>query len=218
MDTATDNAPKSVYYKGRKYTRQPQSDKWSERMYYRLGGGKGYLHRDIYRDHHGDIPDRYHVHHIDHNPFNNDPSNLTLISPEDHMSHHSGERWGDLVHRARGLEHLDEVRHLASEWHRSEEGHQWHVEHGRRVFQNLPPKRFTCDQCGAGFEARGMGRNRFCSNACRSAWRRASGLDDVDRVCAACGATFRTNKYGKVRTCSRSCGSSLRRDRGPARV
>ena len=50
------------------------------------------LHCLIYQICVGEIPVGYCVHHIDNNPLNNNPNNLTVISREEHMSlHHKGK-------------------------------------------------------------------------------------------------------------------------------
>lgn len=67
----------------------------------------------------------------------------------------------------------------------------------------------VCERCSKQFESKSPGR--FCSNACKSAWRRASGADNEQRQCTLCGDTFEVNRYSKVRFCSRSCASKWRR-------
>lgn len=206
--------PKSVVYNSRKYTRNVDSPNWADRVYYRRGGGKGYLHRDIYLDNHGAIPDGWHVHHADHDPFNNDPANLVAISPDGHAEYHSSQP--DRIAR------LMEVHHLgieaAKEWHRSEDGLAWHREHAKRTWEGRTAELYDCDHCGAEYSTRDRGNHRFCSNACKSAWRRKSGLDDVDRTCAGCGGTFRINKYSKARSCSRKCAQAVRHGRASGRL
>jgi hypothetical protein len=45
-------------------------------------------HRKIYKEHHGPIPEGYHIHHKDLNHKNNDPENLEALSPDDHAKKH----------------------------------------------------------------------------------------------------------------------------------
>jgi hypothetical protein len=49
--------------------------------------------------------------------------------------------------------------------------------------------------------------SRFCSNKCKSRWRRRSGLDDVERICEYCGKAFKVNKYKPTKYCSSLCAS-----------
>jgi endogenous inhibitor of DNA gyrase (YacG/DUF329 family) len=76
--------------------------------------------------------------------------------------------------------------------------------------RNMKPIIKICVQCGTEYEVTPTGTSRFCSNKCKSAWRRASGLDDEDRKCPICKKIFRVNKYSNTKTCSRSCGDYLR--------
>jgi len=46
------------------------------------------LHRKIYEQNYGKIPNGWHIHHKDHNHENNDPSNLEALSPDDHAKKH----------------------------------------------------------------------------------------------------------------------------------
>lgn len=64
---------------------------------------------------------------VDENPINNDISNLTLMENGEHVSHHTKGECSD-AQRA----HLDAIRHLATEWHRSDEGREWHRQHALR--------------------------------------------------------------------------------------
>lgn len=50
--------------------------------------GKRYIHREICAKAHGKFPSNFHVHHIDGNHKNNDPTNLIAISKELHARIH----------------------------------------------------------------------------------------------------------------------------------
>jgi len=45
-------------------------------------------YRKIYEEHNGPIPKGFHIHHIDGNSDNNDPSNLICLSPQEHYDIH----------------------------------------------------------------------------------------------------------------------------------
>lgn len=198
----------SVIFNGIKFRRYPESESRSSRLYYVPDGrhrknGVGRLHQEVYKAHNGPIPPGYHVHHADHNALNNDPSNLVLIWGEDHLRHHGSD-----PAKTAHLRTMQEVgREAAKVWHRSEEGRAWHVEHGKAVWEGREPVTHACEQCGNPYESLLTGKGtRFCSNNCKSQWRRESGVDNVDRNCVECGASFTVNKYMKTPTCSRSCG------------
>ena len=62
--------------------------------YYRItsrkeGNHHELLHRLIFREFYGDIPEGYIVHHKDENPFNNCILNLSLMSIKEHQNHHN---------------------------------------------------------------------------------------------------------------------------------
>ena len=64
----------------------------------------------------------------------------------------------------------------------------------KETFNYRKPKMGVCTNCGKEFVGQ-PGKDRFCSNACKSAYRRKSGVDNVTRSCAFCGGPFIVNKY-----------------------
>lgn len=210
-----------VVFEGRTYRRYPDHPERGTRVYFRSPGWEGrprYLHRDIYAATHGQIPEGYDVHHKDGNPLNNDISNLEAIPEGDHYRLHAAELNNDPEFVAWRRAHFDRIRPLAAEWHRSEEGREWHREHGRLAYAGREFYERTCDRCGKTYKTRHLGRNRFCSNSCKAAWRAASGVDQVDRPCEFCGQTFRIYKYFYTKTCSRECATRLASRKRRARL
>ena len=175
--------------------------------------GVGNLHQEIWKAAHGPIPPGHQIHHRDHNPFNNDLANLVCLSREEHTAHHKADpKRPTPAQRAAWTDSAPLRQARAAEWHRSPEGRAWHQEHGRSAWADRTPVSRDCDQCGTPFESiTRRPDDRFCSNACKSAWRRANGVDDEQRVCAGCGAPFAANRYSKARCCSRKCAWVLRR-------
>ena len=201
---------------GIKFRRYPDANGWSDRSYFKPGiadrqRGIQALHQEVWKRERGPIPPGWQVHHLDGNPGNNDVDNLDCLPRSAHDHHHHDDR--SESHRTPDhLAHLESIRVLAAEWHASEEGRRWHAEHGRRTWDGREPVEAICEQCGGSYTMLAGVVGRFCSNACKSAWRRASRVDDEDRTCARCGDTFRTNRYSKVRFCSRSCSARSRWD------
>lgn len=177
------------------------------RRYYRCGRyfqrkGKR-LHRAVWESMNGPVPGGFHVHHLDHDTANNQPNNLGLLRDAAHLSHHSSQpearqRWQAVLKLAQAA---------APAWHKSEDGREWHRGHGQTTWAELAPTAGTCQQCGEAFTVKVIQRRelRFCSNKCKSAARRSSGIDNENRTCERCGKVFAINKYQKNRYCSRQC-------------
>lgn len=167
--------------------------------YYQRKGTR--LHRLVWEHHNGRIPTGYHVHHADSNPANNQIENLRLVLRTHHLSAHTKARPGNRL--------PDSAREAAARWHRSDQGREWHKTHYERHGSAMRQKKsLVCEHCGMAYEAT---KGRFCSNNCKSAWRRAQKKDSVVRtVCPMCGAEFMTDKYRPSVTCSKLCGAKLR--------
>ena len=195
---------KYAYFGGMAFCRDEKTG------YYLNSTTRRRLHRCVYEAVHGEIPEGWQVHHIDHNKNNNEPENLELLTAEQHSQRHADEMSDDL----RELYKENMVRNVipaAVEWHRSEAAKEWHRKQFIATKDALyARKAFVCKQCGKEYESIDHGRNFFCSNACSAKWRRDSGVDDETRVCAVCGNPFTVNKYKKTRCCSPSCSQRLR--------
>ena len=195
---------KYVHFNGMKFTRDEKNG------YYLNSTNRIRLHRYVWEQTNGKIPEGYHIHHIDGDKNNNDISNLMMLTSTEHLSYHGNKRASEDYEAM--VKNLSlNARPKANEWHASAEGRKWHKSHYEKMKDKLYVKReFTCEQCGQKFETQNNGANRFCSNKCKSKWRREAGLDDVERECIYCGRTFKINKYRKTRTCSRSCANKQR--------
>ena len=168
------------------------------------------LHVYVWEYFNGEVPEGYHVHHADFDKSNNEPGNLVILPAKEHISLH-GKSWNEERYK-RQVDHLtNTMLPAAAEWHGSDAGHQWRREQYKRIKDKLQQKKtFICEQCGKEFESVYHGNNRFCSNACRTANRRESGVDNETRRCEWCGNEFVTNKYSKAKTCCRRCRNFLR--------
>ncbi len=147
------------------------------------------------------IPKGFHVHHKDHDRANNRADNLELVEASAHLSrHHTGHS------RAITLKALQK----AAGWHGSDEGKIWHRGHYAKNADLLHViGEFQCVECGAPYNAQINGRNKFCSNNCKTRYRRRSKVDDAPRNCVVCGVEFISNKYSKTKTCGSICHGVL---------
>ena len=156
------------------------------------------LHRDVWSDANGKIPEGHHVHHVNGDYDDNSIENLVCLPAKEHMRLHSPS---------------EEARTKAAEWHRSEEGRKWHSENGKQAWVGREPATVFCEVCGTEYETLVPSRSRFCSNACKSQRRRDAGIDNTTKECPICGIEFTANKYRSPETCSRACGGRLRSQR-----
>lgn len=179
---------------------------------YYLNGTLGVrAHRYVYAKAFGSIPPGYHVHHKDEDKSNNELDNLELLLAGEHIAYHGSKRALDPEWLEWSRNNMAATaRPAASKWHGSEAGLAWHREHAKISLLAKEPQDFICAQCETPFSALSNGRIRFCSNACKSASRRAASTDDVTRNCGYCAEPFQINQYKKTRTCSRSCANRLR--------
>ena len=173
------------------------------------------LHVAVWEYFNGPVPKGMHVHHVDKNKGNNEIDNLALLDGREHVTYHSRSQTDEQLERKR-KNIIEKAVPAAKGWHKSEEGRKWHSEHAKREAEALVPVEYTCTQCGKKFFTKNRyaeDANRFCSNNCRAAFRRKSGVDNETRICECCNKPFTINKYTRTRTCSRSCASQIRSDR-----
>ena len=164
------------------------------------------MHQYVWSFYNGDIPKGYEVHHKDLNRYNNDISNLELLEKHEHKKLHA--KMLTQEQREWRKNNINEkARPKAVEWHKSEEGLEWHkLQPTYRKPHQL--KKHICEQCGKEFETRGKTK-RFCSGACSQKYRRVNGLNNIKAICVICGKEFVTDKYNPARTCGKSCGNKL---------
>lgn len=168
-------------------------------------GKRKRLHISVWEFHNGEIPRGNHIHHVDYDKSNNEISNLQMMTNSEHQTLHG---------KAMTEEHKEKLRKNLIEkavpkskaWHASDEGREWHKKHGKESWSNRKPTKYECTYCGKEYETLriyGENENHFCSNNCKSAFRRKMGYDNVDIPCEVCGEIFTANKYLKRTKCSK---------------
>ena len=179
----------------------------------RINGNRKRLHVYIWEKTHGPIPEGLTIHHKDHNKRNNELENFELLGNREHTKRHGAEMTAEARERAK-QNLLITALPKATEWHKSEEGREWHRKHYEAMKDKLHASgRYVCSECGAEFTSNriyGENENHFCCNNCKSAFRRKSGVDNEARRCAYCGAEFITNKYSKAKFCEKHRGKGRR--------
>lgn len=152
------------------------------------------------------VPKGYEIHHKDGNTHNNNFDNLECLSRCEH-------RKTVKQNKEKCRKHLEEVRPLATEWHRSEEGRAGHREQSRKAYAKREYTEHVCEYCGKTYKTRHTGKNRFCSHNCEIKWRYHNEYELAEGVCQWCGKPFTyktgTCRKNKVRKfCSKSCSTS----------
>lgn len=173
--------PKTIEYRGVKYRLNGKSRHYrcwikGEQEIRRM------LHRQIYLDHFGPIPDGYDVHHVDGNPLNNVPSNLMALSKEDHRRHHAMLNVQDPEYMRRTL--------------------------GSPRRKQPPTLPLNCVICGKNFMAC-VPEARYCSSKCNTRGIRAKPKNQETRVCLICGNQFTRYHAERTKTCSTRCGRAM---------
>lgn len=184
----------------RKFYQDKKTGYWISTDYPRIRA-----HQWVWLSIHKIIPKGYHIHHVNDDKSDNRIDNLELIKAGRHMSIHMQKP--ERKEQSRKL--VEKIRPLTKAWHASEEGREWHKAHGILGWLARESIKITCKQCGKEAETKTY-HQEFCSNACKSAWRRSAKLDNVSRKCPICYKDFSCNKYSKTKTCSKSCSAKFR--------
>lgn len=200
---------KFAEFNGKRYARD---DRTGYYLFHGEGGVGSRLHRDVWTFYNCEIPKGHEVHHKDHNKGNNDISNLQLLKKGEHSKLHRAEMTEE-EREFRRQNLIDNARPAASKWHKSDAGRKWHSEMSKKSWEDKKPITYICDNCGKEFETTNTyskNGNKFCTNACKSAYRRKLGVDNVERVCEYCGKTYVVGKYIKRKFCGRECAYNAR--------
>lgn len=167
-------------------------------------GRRERLHVAVWEAHNGPLPDGMQVHHRDLDKRDNEADNLVALTASEHSRLHAATWTDERRERARKTL-IEDVMPKAVAWHRSAEGRAWHRRHGRESWKGRLEIEYTCTNCGRMFKSRKVyaeGSNRFCSNNCKSAFRKRMGYDNETRRCEICGAEFVTNRYSTRKRCA----------------
>lgn len=159
----------TVFFNGKPYHRRPG------KRYY---SGRGqFLHRDVWRHSHGDIPPGCLIHHRDKNVENNLVSNLQCVTRKEH-----------------GQLHRDELRRTPEQMRPMHEA-------GARWWDTAPVHSYECAQCGRECQSKhpDPARLKFCGTVCSDRHR----LGIKPRDCEVCGRQFWDRP--SARTCSDLC-------------
>lgn len=125
------------------------------------------LHREVWEYHNGNIPKELVVHHKDNNWKNNQIDNLALVTQKENASLVTEET------TRKRREHADRIRPLASKWHGSRKGKEFHSELARKTWKKRKTYMMVCEHCDDAYATFFPNRARFCGNNCKAAALRA---------------------------------------------
>jgi len=188
-------------YKGRVYYRYPKAKASNHRKYFRRAAGKKgctpiSLHREVWEEHNGSIPEGFHVHHKNEDPSDNDIGNLECVDKKAHMERHRGRNFSE-----ENLANLSQGREKALEWRRSPEGKAWYKKHGEYLRGKFRKRSIiACSACGKTFYPKEK-TSKFCSREC---YGEHQAILNCTNVCSICGKAFPARNE-KVKLCSVSC-------------
>ena len=157
------------------------------------------LHRKIWEDANGPIPEGCQIHHKDKIRTNNSLDNLECISHGNHVKHHWLENGEHLRKKVR--ENITK----AWAWRQSKEGQKFYSEHSKDVWKNSPKHMRKCVICKTQFECFERANRKYCSRHCQHEHNKI--IYKENRVCLVCGQDFETFKYNRTVTCSKKCRS-----------
>jgi hypothetical protein len=179
--------------------------------YYRRGGTKGLnphssLHRAVWAFYKGEIPEKYHVHHKDHNPKNNSIDNLEIRHQSEHSKYHG--RVSTWIGSEENIKQLRQCNERVKEWHKSEAGKLWHSQHGKQTWKTRKFASKGCVECKKTYKTPFPDRAKFCSDKCKARYHRKHYFKEW-RACFICLEKFEINKYSSTKTCSKHCASQM---------
>ena len=90
-----------------------------------------------------EIPSGYAIHHKDHNKNNNEIDNLQIVTSSEHAKIH-GQALTEEQKIARKNNIIQNVIPKSVEWHKSEDGREWHKEHYEQMKDKWYKKTSLC--------------------------------------------------------------------------
>ena len=161
------------------------------------------IHRALWIYANGEIPDGYHIHHIDGNAANNTLENLQLLSLCEHSKLH------DSLNKSKSpqsfiCEHCGRTFTVVSNGKKRRYCSTECMRQADKINQHKWTK--ICAWCGKEFKTR-FESQKFCCHSCHMTERYANQKKEM--VCPICGKVFTVKPSEKRETCSKSCAMKL---------
>lgn len=196
------NHPKFIVRNGRTYRLQPRGIYYRDQN--RHGVTERLLHRVIWTDHNGDIPNGMRVHHKDHDPSNNDISNLELISQSEHNLMHARIRMSDPVNLELQRSIGKKSMKIMQEWMKTDKAKKIMSENAKSSWIGRQRHTAKCQICGREFLTFFPNKAKHCSKTCSNKYSRKT-YRSGERHCIVCGKSFECCRYDLTLHCSRQC-------------
>lgn len=128
----------TIIYNGKKYHRYPESPRRQLRLYFwrhdKWKEPPFSLHRQIWIDNYGEIPEGHVIHHKDENTLNNSIDNLECLAKGKHMSNHMLTEERRAFSKENGKKQAERLVRQLKEWRENnpKKAHEVAIANGKR--------------------------------------------------------------------------------------
>lgn len=150
------------------------------------------LHKYIWEQSHGRIPDGYDIHHVDNNPENNSLENLVMMATNEHRRMHQLQKVGLNIEDFKGV--------CVVCGKPIPDSKPWAIYDSKACKQRMARRlgrykeEATCALCGKPFWRNKYKPTEVCSECTQEKLKQdvENGVYGVEKICPVCGKTFRT--------------------------
>ena len=160
------------------------------------------IHRFVWQYYHGEIPDGYHIHHVDENKTNNAVENLQCMTKQDHQSLHNKQPFYE-----------ERVCRTCGKIFIVQKACQKLAMYCSKKCQSKVNR--ICSLCGEEFLTTSYKPAEHCRSSARKvSWEKRRAQNPIrpscQKRCPICGKSFVVKPgHEKTQCCSRSCGHKL---------
>ena len=155
------------------------------------------IYKAVWRYFYGEIPPNYEIHHKDFDKYNDDISNLQMLTKEEYKKIHS-----ESGKKADGRQILKLVcKTCGKEYQAVNVGRNGYC--SKKCAQKALPEVRICEICDKKFSISKYESTKCCSKKCMVEY--VKNKTHKKRICPFCGKEFDTYKKRTQRYCSRDC-------------